>query len=112
MQKYDTIHIMKQKYISLMIILAALAGCRSANEGVSEPMADELYRCVGPECSIIRMDTPNGNDLTLETKNHVIQIQADPNTQYSYYVWTDGKPTTADPDLIVEDGQAMMLIEE
>jgi hypothetical protein len=102
---------MKQKIVPLMVIMAALAGCRSANDGVSAP-ADELYRCVGPECSIIRMDTPNGNDLTLETKKHVIEIQADPKTQYSYYVWTNGKPTTAEPDLIVEDGKAMMLVEE
>ena len=92
----------------LMGAMFALAGCQTASEGVivEQEMASE---CIGENCSIIRYAMPNGNDLMLETANHVIQITANPGTPYTYYVWAGNKTTADDPDMIVEDGETMIL---
>ena len=102
---------MKQIYLPFMVMMLALAGCRSSSDEVivDQPVAGD---CIGSQCQIVRYSAPNGNDLVLETDKHVIQIQAQSGTPYSYYVWTDGKDTSADPDLIVEQGSAMVLVEE
>jgi hypothetical protein len=55
---------------------------------------------------------PNGNDLVLETERHIIQIQAPADVKYSYRVWAGEKGVDSYPDLVVEDGQAMVLVEE
>ena len=94
-----------------MTFLLVLAGCQSTyDEIIVEP--DAPVDCVGANCEIIRYSSPNGNDLVLETNRHIIQISANPGTKYSYQVWTDGKDTSTDPDLIVQDGNAMVLVSE
>lgn len=107
---YDIIHNMTKKILPFMVFVVALAGCRSTyDEIIVEP---EQMDCVGANCQIIHYSSPNGNDLVLETDRHVIQIIADPGTKYSYQVWTGGKDTSTDPDLIVQDGNAMVLVDE
>lgn len=106
--KYDIIPIMKR--IILAILLLGVAGCTSGayhDDGIyveSEP------QCVG-DCSVAYA-TPNGNDLKLETAHHVIHMQSAPNKQYAYYVWSGDKEYTDDPDIIVENGEAMVLVAE
>lgn len=100
---------MKKIFLPFMVIMLALAGCQTTSDDVVEINPDN---CIGDCTSEIRYSSPNGNDLVLETKKHVIQIQGQGDTQYSYYVWTGGKDTSQDPDLIVQDGNAMVLVEE
>lgn len=112
-KKYDIIIPMK-RIILLPIIMGmmlSLAACQMA----SEPVVDEQEftpECIEPECSTVRYAMPNGNDLTLETANHVIEITATPGTPYTYYVWTGNKTTADAPDMIVDQGQVMILSEE
>ena len=102
---------MTNKILPFMVFMLALAGCQSTyDEFIVEP--ETQMDCIGTNCEIIRYDSPNGNDLVLETNRHIIQISANPGTKYSYHVWTDGKDTASDPDLIVRDGQAMVLTTE
>lgn len=102
---------MKQIIFALSGIVLALAGCQSTS---SEEYTDEFEtaECVGEECSVIKYATPNGNDLVLETDRHIIEIAAQPGTQYSYYVWAGDKDMSDDPDMIVQDGNAMILTQE
>lgn len=106
---YDIIVGMKKFLLFFMVAL--LAGCQSAPVGTYDEYANDID-CVGNNCEIIQYSMPNGNDLVLETARHTIQIEAQPNVKYGYYVWAGDKETTDDPDLIVEDGNAMVLIEE
>lgn len=98
------------KKILLFLLVVVLAACQSATPVVDNVESETA--CVDAQCQIVRYSMPNGNDLVLETPRHVIQIEAQPNVQYGYYVWAGDKETTEDPDLIVEDGVAMVLIEE
>lgn len=91
--------------------MVVLAGCQSSS-GRFEEDSSVMTSCVGDKCSVVSYTSPNGNDLVLETSKHVIEIQAQQDVPYSYYVWTGGKDTSEDPDLIVKDGQAMVLVEE
>lgn len=102
---------MKQIIFALSGIVLALAGCQSTP---SEEYTDEFEtaECVGEECSVIKYATPNGNDLVLETDHHVIQVSAQTDIPYKYYVWAGDKTTADDPDMIVQDGQTMILVEE
>ena len=110
-QQYDIIHGMKTKILPFVVMMLALAGCRSASDEMYSE-TDIAGECIGNDCAVVRYASPNGNDLVLETKKHVIEIQAQSGTPYSYYVWTGGKGTSDDPDLIVSDGDAMVLVEE
>ena len=98
---------MNMKRILLLLSVVGLAACQSATVPESDAPA-----CVDADCQIVHYSMPNGNDLVLETANHIIQIQAQPDVKYGYYVWAGDKETTDDPDLIVEDGTAMVLTEE
>lgn len=104
------------KKIFLILPLMALVGC-SGSENVA-PADVEYYEeqnivaCSDSNCSDVAFATPNGNDLVLETAHHVIHIEGRPDTAYGYYVWTGNKGTDQDPDLIVEDGVAAVLVEE
>ncbi len=92
----------------LLVVMLALAGCRTASNDVEyvEPTAV----CAG---GVVEYSMPNGNDLLLETKSHVVHIEATPNKSYEYRVWTGDKPTSADPDLIVNpDGSSLVLVSE
>ena len=104
---YDIIPTMKR--LILFLFVASLAACQSATQ--VEEYNDETT-CVGENCAIINYSMPNGNDLVLETAHHKIEIAAQPNVKYGYYVWAGDKDTSEDPDLVVEDGTAMVLIEE
>ena len=97
------------KRLILFLLVASLAACQSATP-VDEYVDESV--CVGTDCAIIRYDMPNGNDLVLETAHHKIEIAAQPNIKYGYYVWAGDKETTDDPDMIVEDGNVMILVEE
>ena len=89
-----------------------LAGCQSSSEKVITEQSDYTETCAGAGCAIVRYESPNGKDLVLETSKHVIEIQASADVPYSYYVWAGGKDTTQNPDLIIEDGKSMVLVEE
>ena len=104
---YDIIPTMKR--LILFLFVASLAACQSATQ--VEEYNDETT-CVGENCAIINYSMPNGNDLVLETAHHKIEIAAQPNVKYGYYVWAGDKDTSEDPDLVVEDGTAMVLVEE
>lgn len=106
---YDKIPSMKR--LGLFFMVALLAACQSVPESGYSEYSDDTT-CVGSACEIVRYSMPNGNDLVLETSHHVIQVAAQPDVKYGYYVWAGDKETTADPDLIVEDGNAMVLVEE
>ena len=95
----------------MMGAMVILAGCQSSsNEVVNQSnIADS---CIGTDCSVVRYASPNGNDLVVETAKHVIEIQAPADVPYSYYVWSGEKSVTDDPDLIIEDGKTMVLVEE
>ena len=60
----------------------------------------------------IKFSTPAGNDLRLETDEYVLKIEGAPNKQYDYYVWTGEKQYTDDPDLIIQNGTAAVLVKE
>lgn len=99
---------MKKKLFA--ILLLGVAGCTSG------AYHDEMYvgptsQCAGADCNVA-VSTPNGNDLKLETAHHVIHMTANPNKQYAYYVWSGNKDYTDDPDVIVENGETMILVEE
>lgn len=102
---------MKVKLFALMGIVLVLAACQSApsNEYSNSISAPE---CVGANCAVVHYATPNGNDLLLETDRHVIHVVAETNVPYKYYVWAGEKTTADDPDMIVQDGEAMVLVEE
>ncbi len=88
----------------------AIAGCRSNNAPVAEQPVVDCIDCGG--VNMVQYSMPNGNDLKLETAHHVIQIDAQPGKQYDYYVWTGEKTYADDPDIIVQEGNAAVLIEE
>ncbi len=102
------------KKIILPLLVLGLAGCQSATEDFTIASSDSEFssECIGSNCAIIHFSSPNGNDLVLETDNHIIEITAQPGIAYSYYVWAGDKDTTDEPDLIVHDGDAMVLVAE
>ena len=111
-KKYDIIPIMKHMIFALMGVTVILAGCRSSSNEVVVEQENITDVCAGPDCAIMRYASPSGNDLVVETAKHIIQIQAPAKVPYTYRVWAGDKSTTDDPDLIVQDGKAMVLVEE
>lgn len=101
---------MKKISLPFLVLMLGLAGCQSASDDV---VSQQGFDCAGENCEVIRYASPNGNDLVLETSKHVIEIQAQGgDVPYSYYVWTGNKSTNEDPDLVIEDGNAMVLVED
>ena len=98
---------MKKNILFLLVAVAAVAGCRSNDAPVDNA---DCIKC--GDVNMVQYSMPNGNDLKLETAHHVIQIDAQPGKQYDYYVWTGEKSYSDDPDLVVQDGAASVLIEE
>lgn len=103
-----------------MAVMVALAGCHSTEPSTEYAeyveYADEMEWTpviqpydVPPTVSSVRYSVPRDGDLTLETRHHIIQIQGDPNTAYDYRVWAGDKTYAHDPDLIVDDGDVMVL---
>lgn len=103
---------MKQIILPMMGLMMILAGCQSSSDDVYTEQPNIANACAGANCAVVRYASPNGNDLVLETDKHIIEIQAPTDTPYSYYVWAGDKDVADDPDLIVEDGKSMVLIEE
>lgn len=103
---------MKRIILPIMGMMVFLAGCQSSSDEVITQQPDKADMCVGENCAIMRYESPNGRDLVLETSKHIIEIQAPADVPYSYYVWTGGKDVSQDPDLIIEDGKSMVLVEE
>ncbi len=110
------------KKIFILLCVGSLCGCRGG-ANVAPVYYDEYdfmeyddasprAQCATGNCSDVAVSAPSGNDLRLETNHHVIQIDGVPGTRYTYYVWTGGKPTSDDPDVIVDDGVAAILVEE
>lgn len=105
---------MKKIILPLLVLCVGLAGCRSASNDFTVASSDTEFEsdCIGSDCAIIHFSSPNGNDLVLETAHHIIQIDAQPGVAYSYHVWAGDKSMSDDADLIVSDGQAMVLTDE
>ena len=101
---------MKRNTLFLLVAALAFAGCRSSNPSVDNVDIVDCINCDG--ANVVQYSMPNGNDLKLETAHHVIQIEAQPGKQYNYYVWTGGKAYNDDPDLVVQDGVASVLVEQ
>ena len=102
---------MKRIILPLMGMMVILAGCQSSSNEVVD-QSNIVDSCIGANCAVVRYASPNGNDLVLETAKHVIEIQAPADVPYSYYVWAGDKNMSDNPDLIVEDGKSMVLVEE
>lgn len=98
---------MKRNILFLFIAAVAVAGCGSDNALVEQ---NDCINCAG--VNVVQYSMPNGNDLKLETAHHVIQIDAQPGKQYDYYVWTGEKSYNDDPDLVVQDGVASVLLDK
>ncbi len=104
---------MKRNILFLLVAVAAVAGCRSSDAPIDNVDAIDSIDCV--ECgdvNIVQYSMPHGNDLKLETAHHVIQIDAQPGKAYDYYVWTGDKDYADDPDIIVNEGTAAVLVSE
>lgn len=91
------------KKILLLLLVVLLAACRGTTADVDDASVNP--ECVGSNCEIVRYSMPNGNDLVLETNQHVIQIEAKPDVKYAYYIWGGDKSTDEEPDLIIKNGQ-------
>lgn len=101
---------MKRNILFLLIAAIAVAGCRSSDAPVVEHEYTECINCGG--ANVVAYSMPNGNDLKIETAHHVITVEAQPGKQYDYYVWTGDKTYTDDPDLVVQEGNASVLVSE
>lgn len=71
---------------------------------------ENFVPCNSPDCSGALFASPNGNDLLLETKHHIIHMEGVPNKEYTYRVWTGDN--TQEPNLIIENGVGAILIEQ
>ena len=94
------------KRILLFLSVVVLAACQGTTPDDSSSVNPE---CIGQNCEIVRYSTPNGNDLVLETSEHVIEIEAEPGVKYAYYIWGGDKSTDEKPDLIIKDGQPVTI---
>lgn len=114
-----------KKLISLCMLGGALVACTRAEyvDNVEYYDDGEIYAPLlvtadmadVPESSgtsEIKYSVPRDGDLTLETRHHVIQIHGDPNAKYEYRVWAGDKTYDDDADLIVDDGNIMVLKSE
>lgn len=110
---------MNKTILPIIIVSMALSACtRKSDTYTQDYMTDTTFvECaeavaLAPAQSAVRYSVPNNSDLFLETAHHVIQIEGAQNQSYKYYVWAGGKDYADDPDLIVEDGAAAVLVEE
>ena len=101
---------MKRNVLFLFIAAIAIAGCGSSNAPVDDTEYADCMNC--GDVQFVRYSMPNGNDLKLETDHHVIKIDGKPGQQYDYYVWTGEKTYDDDPDIVVQDGTASVLIKQ
>ena len=104
---------MKRNILFLLIAALAFAGCRSNDAPIDNVEYTEYADCVDcGDVNMVEYSMPHGNDLKLETAHHVIQIDGKPGKSYDYYVWTGKKTYDDAPDIIVQDGNASVLVEE
>ncbi|MBD5400958.1 hypothetical protein HDR61_04440 [bacterium] len=111
--------------IFLLAALVGLTGCHRDYQYMPETEYVEYIDVVDqdngapiPECTAddipsgqVKYSVPRDGDLTLETRHHIIQVQGAPGTEYEYRVWAGDKSYNDDPDLIVSDGNIMVLQE-
>ena len=108
--------VMKKNFLFLLIAAVAVAGCGANNAPVDDMEYVEYAEY--PDCincgagNVVKYSMPNGNDLKLETAHHVIKIDAEPGKSYDYYVWTGEKTYANDPDIVIQDGAAAVLVSE
>lgn len=106
---------MKRNIFALLALSAVLAGCQTGETVDCSACAQCNVVAPCENCianGAVQYSMPNGNDLVLETPKRIIHIEAQPNKKYDYYVWTGDKSYEQDPDLIVQDGTAAVLVEE
>lgn len=101
---------MKSNILFLLVAVLAIAGCRSGGNSMNTVGFEDNAEC--GDVRVVEYSMPNGNDLQLETANHVIKIEAQPGKLYDYYVWTGEKTYADDPDLIIQEGTAAVLVAE
>ena len=75
-------------------------------------MEAEAPECIDSECQIIDVYSPAGNDLVVETPHHIVHVTATPDVRYEYRVWAGGAGMTTAPDVIVHDGDVMILTDD
>lgn len=109
MRFYDTISNMKAKY--LLFITLFFSGC-SAHYIAPNTVEAEAPECIDSECQIIDVYSPAGNDLVVETPRHIVHVTATPDVRYEYRVWAGGAGMTTAPDVIVHDGDVMILTDD
>ena len=103
---------MKRNILFLLVAALAFAGCRSDYEYADAPVY-ESADCVNcGNVNVVEYSMPHGNDLKLETAHHVIQIDGKPGRSYDYYVWTGEKTYDDAPDIVVQNGNASVLVSE
>lgn len=140
MRFYDILTGMRRMYLFCLVGTLALAGCTTTyeydeydeylqslgcNAGNPNCVARQVVQYPAPDTTNpryvfvedkpvkeIKYSSPAGNDLRLETDEYIIQVQGAPNKKYDYYVWAGDKQYTDDPDLIIQDGNAAVLISE
>ncbi len=111
---------MKKNIFGLFILAGVLAACQNGGQEMVD--CSNCTQCnesaqIAPCANCIaggrvQYSMPNGNDLVLETSKRVLHIEAQPNKKYDYYVWTGDKSYEEDPDLIVQEGVAAVLVTE
>ena len=105
----DTISNMKAKY--LLFITLFFAGC-SSHYIAPNTVEHDVSECIDSKCQIIDVYSPAGNDLVVETPRHIVHVTATPDVRYEYRVWAGGAGMTTAPDVIVHDGDVMILTDD
>lgn len=105
----DTISNMKAKY--LLFITLFFAGC-SSHYIAPNTVEPDVSECIDSKCQIIDVYSPAGNDLVVETPRHIVHVTATPDVRYEYRVWAGGAGMTTAPDVIVHDGDVMILTDD
>ena len=101
---------MKRNILFLFVATITIAGCGANNAPVE---TDEFVDCINcGNVNMVEYSMPNGNDLKLETDHHIVQIDGKPGKKYDYYVWVGDKTYADDPDIVVQDGNAAVLIQQ
>lgn len=100
--------------LPLMAVLVACTHGADVSDVYDDYYDDDYFEYCAPTSARpaasdekIIVASPNGNDLVLETKRHIIHIAAQSDAPHEYRVWSGGNES-ADPELIVSDGVAII----
>ncbi|MBR1380159.1 MAG: hypothetical protein IJ560_01030 [Alphaproteobacteria bacterium] len=86
------------------VIVLALTACSSQRETTVVENGNVTSAMTRNTNDGITIDTPNDNDLRLETDNYIIHIDATPGRKYRYNIWANADNTSTAPDVVIEDG--------